>query len=198
MPSILYGQVNGNIISHCVIGIAVLVDDGTSITDNQVSECSGYGILSSSLLSYGQNQLGHDTSMTSNDVTDCPLGITLNGTIGCDLNENSVTDCYTGILVNSSQVTNVIGNQVDGSFDGILLRNTISATVRTNTVTACADIGIALMSSQKAKITYNLISDSVSYGLLSNLSYGCTINLNQFIDNNGAGPVFIRACSGLR
>ena len=188
----IYGQfsnfkASSNSINNSTIGIEVLSDSGSWIEGNDIRECHD-GIMSSPYVyDDGEISTGYGTSLDDNVIRTCDLGVGMTSIDGCQVNSNFIYDCPTGIKVNNTQQGYFQNNLVNGSYDGILIETSKSLTIDSNTISASGHIGISLMSSSKIEVTYNLISDSVSYGMLTNLSYGCTINLNRFIDNNGAG-----------
>ncbi len=200
-----YGLVSDNIVAGCGVGIGCYADYGSSIDSNIVNDCNGTGILSSAVFSQGYvTDSGSGTRISENTVGNCTVDIGIIATDECEVSRNTVFGGQTGILVNGSQDADINDNLVQGAFDGIMVEGSRSSSeaktapaggdesagIDGNTISGSGHIGISLMSSIGVPVTNNLITDSVSYGLLSNLSYGCTIDLNRFIDNNGAGAIY--------
>jgi parallel beta-helix repeat protein len=173
-------RVEGFNLSRATAGVELWETSNSTISGNNITENSEYGIY----LEYSSNY----NSISGNNITENNYsGIFLHSSSSNSISGNNITNNFHGVLLGYSSSNSISGNNITNNFHGVLLGYSSSNSISGNSITANNDYGVLLGYSSSNSISGNNITANNDYGVLLGYSSSNSISGNNITANNDYG-----------
>jgi parallel beta-helix repeat protein len=140
-------QVKNLDLSHATIGIQLWKTNNTTISGNNITNNSRYGVR----LDYSSSN-----SINGNNITNNDYGIELVSSSNDSVSGNNISDNFDGVYLDSSSSNSISGNSITNNAHGIEFSSSSNYnTISENKIINNYDIGIEFWQSSNNKLWHN-------------------------------------------